>query len=260
MDCDRPDQAPWDDLEQGFFASAPPDVPEPPPEPMRFDDLDPVPAARPERRIDAWRAAANARWTAAKVSAAPAWRKLAPLRASTAAAWRKVAPGVVAGSRRLGARIAVTARAGRAQLPRVVAVFQNSSRQTRLLAAGVAALVIVTGVSAGVVASRGAGPDLARPRVISVTRGPTVAVAAPAVAPVMETAQTEMTLVPDQDPSPSAAVASIAPSPAATGARKRKHTKPNARPAVSAKPAMNVKAAVAAPAPHGPAARPMFAR
>jgi hypothetical protein len=34
--------ATWNDLEQGFFASAPPDDPEPPPEAPRFDDLFPA--------------------------------------------------------------------------------------------------------------------------------------------------------------------------------------------------------------------------
>ena len=39
--------APWSDLEQTFFASAPPDEPEPPAEPDTFDDLV---AAMPARR------------------------------------------------------------------------------------------------------------------------------------------------------------------------------------------------------------------
>jgi len=43
----------WSDLEQGFFAAAPPDDPEPPAEAPRFDHLSP--AAPPERAT--WRAA-----------------------------------------------------------------------------------------------------------------------------------------------------------------------------------------------------------
>ena len=39
---------PWSDLEQNFFASAPPDEPQAPAEPERFDDLDSaLPAQRP---------------------------------------------------------------------------------------------------------------------------------------------------------------------------------------------------------------------
>jgi hypothetical protein len=34
------DAGPWSDLEQAFFASAPPDNPEPPPAPESFDDLE----------------------------------------------------------------------------------------------------------------------------------------------------------------------------------------------------------------------------
>jgi hypothetical protein len=40
--------APWSDLEQTFFASAPPDEPEAPAEPESFDDL--IPAAMVARR------------------------------------------------------------------------------------------------------------------------------------------------------------------------------------------------------------------
>ena len=35
----RPPEPVWTDLEQGFFASAPPDEPQPSAEPERFDDL-----------------------------------------------------------------------------------------------------------------------------------------------------------------------------------------------------------------------------
>jgi len=37
----RSDEAAWSDLEQAFFASAPPDNPEPPPDPEPLDDLFP---------------------------------------------------------------------------------------------------------------------------------------------------------------------------------------------------------------------------
>jgi hypothetical protein len=42
----RLDQPPWSALEQAFFASAPPDNPEPPPEVPSFEDLMPA-APRP---------------------------------------------------------------------------------------------------------------------------------------------------------------------------------------------------------------------
>ncbi len=38
----------WTDLEQTFFASAPPDEPEAPSEPEQFDDLIPAAPARPQ--------------------------------------------------------------------------------------------------------------------------------------------------------------------------------------------------------------------
>jgi hypothetical protein len=41
------DRATWSDLDREFFEAAPPDVPEPPAEPPRFDDL--LPAAQPDR-------------------------------------------------------------------------------------------------------------------------------------------------------------------------------------------------------------------
>jgi hypothetical protein len=241
-DCDRTDEGPWDALEQGFFAAAPPDVPEPPAEPMRFDDLDPVVPAGRQTRAAAWRASAAA-------SAGKAWRKLAPAKASAAAAWRRLAPGVAAAavvSRRSARHVAAAARfaarAGQAQVPRVLAVFRNSSRQVRILAAGAAALIAVTGVSAGVVASRGNGralpvaarassPSMIASGLIAPPTHPAVSLApAPAVA---------MTVAPDQDPLP--ASAAIAPAP-----RKRKHAKAPARQVVRAKPVVG-KAAPARP-------------
>ena len=80
---ERLDPAPWSDVDQAFFASAPPDIPEPPPEPMRFDDLDALvvlPARRRSTRAGArgrtvqltgaaWRRATGA-WGAARVATA----------------------------------------------------------------------------------------------------------------------------------------------------------------------------------------------
>jgi hypothetical protein len=44
----RPENGPWSDLEQAFFAAAPPDRPGPAVEPECFDDLQPTLARRPE--------------------------------------------------------------------------------------------------------------------------------------------------------------------------------------------------------------------
>jgi hypothetical protein len=45
----RPPERTWTDLEQAFFASAPPDEPEASPEPESFDDL--IPAVPSRRRM-----------------------------------------------------------------------------------------------------------------------------------------------------------------------------------------------------------------
>jgi hypothetical protein len=219
-DSERTDDSPWDELERGFFAAAPPDVPGPPAEPMRFDDLDPVApdvsrhrrTAAFERRLAAWRAKAMA-------SAAIARRRLTP---AVGSAW--------VASRRSALRFAVFARAvagaGRARFPRLLAVLGDSQRRTRVLAASVAALVAVTGVSAGVVASRGSGggrtsPLRAQPAIAS-TRMVAAEIPPPARA---------MPPAPDEDPTPSpTSIANSAVPGARTrvttpGPRKRKHAK-----------------------------------
>jgi hypothetical protein len=118
----------WSELERGFFATAPPDVPEPPPEPMRFDDLDPIAPQAQEWRVRlarAWAATSGARRMA-----------------------RSVTPALEAVAR-------VTLRAGRSQAARLSVVLRNISRDRRLIAVAAVALLAVTSISAGVVASRG---------------------------------------------------------------------------------------------------------
>lgn len=256
IDCDRADEGSWDELEQGFFAAAPPDVPEPAPEPMRFDDLDPVGPARPQSRAAAWRAAAAA-------SAGNAWRKLTPAKASAAAAWRRLAPGVVVVSRRSARHVAaaarLAARVGQAQVPRLLAIFRNSSRQVRLLAAGAAALIAVTGVSAGVVASRGNGRALpvaphAQSTIASGLIAPPTHPPASLAPPTLPSPAIAMTVAPDEDPLP--ASASIAPAATAPAPRKRKHTKTPARLAVRAKAGTIPPAGKIPLAGKSPAARP----
>jgi hypothetical protein len=217
-DSERTDDSPWDELEQGFFAAAPPDVPGPPAEPMRFDDLDPVApdvsrhrrTAAVERRLAAWRAQVMA-------SGAVARRRLTP---AVGAAWVT--------SRRSALRFAVFARvvvgAGRARLPRLLAVLRDSQRRTRVLAASVAALVAVTGVSAGVVASRGSGGGRSSPLRAQPAIASTRMVAAEIPPP-----PTATTPVPDEDPTPSPASIATTVVPGARtrvttpGLRKRKH-------------------------------------
>jgi hypothetical protein len=103
-----PDPAAWNDFDHAFFASAPPDIPEPPPEPMRFDDLDPIPPVRPatggdRRGISVARrrvlAAASAAPTRARRLSAASGRRVVPALASvgrhavqlTVSAWRRSA-------------------------------------------------------------------------------------------------------------------------------------------------------------------------
>lgn len=127
----------WSELEQGFFATAPPDVPEPPAEPARFDDLDPIGPARPDWRIRLQRAA-RAGWAAA--AAAPG--ALQPLARTVA---RRSEP-MLARARQVSIRLSAT----------FVTTLRSRARDRRMVAAAVAALILVMGVSAGVVASRGA--------------------------------------------------------------------------------------------------------
>ena len=127
----------WSELEQGFFAAAPPDVPEPPPEPPRFDDLDPIGPAPPDWRVRLGRTA-RAGWAA--VSAAP--DALRPLVRSVA---RRSEP-MIARARQASIRVSA----------RLVTTLRSRARDRRMVAAAAAALILVMGISAGVVASRGA--------------------------------------------------------------------------------------------------------
>ena len=133
----------WSELEQGFFATAPPDVPEPPPEPTRFDDLDPIGPARPDWRVRL-RRAARAGWAAA--SAAPG-----ALRPLVRAVARRSEP-MIARARQASIRVSA----------RLVTTLRSRARDRRMVAAAVAALIVVMGVSAGVVASRGAARSTPR--------------------------------------------------------------------------------------------------
>jgi hypothetical protein len=260
-------ESPWDELDQGFFASAPPDVAEPAPEPMRFDDLEDVAQQPAQHRGAAWRESVTA-------SARAVLRRLAPVRASAAATWRRVTPASIAAARTL-------ARIGRAQTVRLLALLQKAdARDRRLLAAGMAALVVVMGVSAGVVASRGNGPtspNAGSPGIASTTpASPAFSIApdgAREIATEDESLSPALSIAPDRDPllSPFSA-APDGPTPAPP---KRKHAKSvthgparakvaDARSAgklADAKPASKVAdVKPASKLPTTAVARPMFAR
>ena len=75
----RADEAAWSDLEQAFFAAAPPDEPGPPAEPVRFDDLISAAPRRVEMPLALSRAAAVASAVGASLQRLPrqflgAWR------------------------------------------------------------------------------------------------------------------------------------------------------------------------------------------
>lgn len=123
----------WSELEQGFFAAAPPDVPEPPPAPPCFDDLD---VGMPLRAD--WRG------------------RMRRLAAAASAARGALRPLVIATARR---SVPVMARVRQASVrlsAQLVTTLRSRARDRRMIAAAAAALIVVMGVSAGVVASRGA--------------------------------------------------------------------------------------------------------
>jgi hypothetical protein len=188
-DPDRPNEGAWSDLERGFFAAAPPDVPVPPPEPMRFDDLDPIAPPRPD-----WRARLSHAW------------------ARTAAARRALRSGTSA----LSAATRVAIRGGRVQVGRLAAAFRSTSRDRRLIAAAAVTLVVVMGVSAGVVASRGgARPTLGSDRVdigagSAVVSEATLTPPAPVAPPERDMRASSASIPPEASPPPH---------------RKRKHVK-----------------------------------
>ncbi len=219
-DPDRPNEGAWSELERGFFASAPPDVPGPAPEPMRFDDLE---STEPPPRI--WRARLSRAW-ATTDGARRALRSRAP---AVAAAARLVAGRALRGGRVQAARLAAAAlQGGRVQAARLAAVLRSGSRDRRIVAVAAAALIVVTSVSAGVVASRGGGgtaPGNA-PRV-SVGEGVSAGAGAPPVLSEAEIAPPALMTEAEPETAPSSG--SIAPEPSRPPPHRRKHAKPATR-------------------------------
>ena len=220
----RPNDGAWSELEHRFFAAAPPDVPEPPPEPMRFDDLDPIDPPPPSP----WQGRLSRTWR----TTAPARRRLD---ATVRNAYRLAAPAVVRAWRRSialsGVALKWSATVAKRSAP-ALAALRIGARNHRLIAAGAAALVVVMGISAVVVASRGGGRAVQTgsmpPAVggacamVAQTAPETGAKSAPADAPapvLMSAAEPEAADAPD----------AIAPDMAPPVRPKRKHAKPRAR-------------------------------
>ena len=217
---ERANEGAWSELEHRFFAAAPPDVPEPPPEPMRFDDLDPVEPLPPSP----WRARLSGTWRAT----APARRRL---HAAGRDAYHRAAPAVVRAGRR-AILLSVMARSWSATALRrsapALAALRIRARNHRLIAVGAAALMVVMGISAVVVASRGGGRAV---QVASVPPAPggacaMVAEAAPPAAPENTPAPLLMSALESAVADPSDAIAADVARPVR---HKRKHAKHPAR-------------------------------
>ena len=265
MARDGSDEVPFSELERDFFEAAPPDVAQPPPEPMRFDDLDPVAPAQPERRailVRARKVTAKAR-TALQSAAGAARDRGVPVfsrvRQRSTALWAATWRASTSAAK-------VAAREGRAQVARVFAMIRNSPREHRLIAAGVAALIVVTGVSAGVVASRGAGAGAGHaaapaipPVVASVVPGacetPPVTEPAPEPAAPEPVAATP-TATADETP---ALGEPIPPATATPAQRKRKREREQAK-APAQPAAVRTKAPAGTPGVPPSSARPVFSR
>jgi hypothetical protein len=223
----RPDDAGWDDLDQAFFASAPPDVPELPREPERFDDLFPVAAvpemagrATRERPLALQRASATA--AATRASLARAWRELARRTGpSIATAGRQAARLTTSAwrgsSRALASAGRATLRTARPAAARVAGALRGLHLSGQTIAIAAASVILLTGLSAVVVASRsGAHGNLPAtplgPR--ATAAGTTVAAVGPAPA-----------LPFPADPEP-ARLQSIAPDPGSSPARAEQREQP----------------------------------
>ena len=213
----------WDDLEQGFFASAPPDVPEPPPEPARFDDLFPPAPPRPDRLAAVRRTVAAAAATtrvstrravvaAANVTRASTTRAVAAAakvtRASTsravAHARRHALPALARARRAAAGRFAATGRF------RAVLWSWRPDRRSLAIALTIA---VVVGLSGGVIAARGATPPARVLAVAPPAAAAPVGVSAPRAAVTQPTAAAPPTAA-IQSPVPPAAAA-VTPATAA---------------------------------------------
>ena len=229
---DRSGEAPWSELEKDFFASAPPDVAQPPPEPMRFDDLVPIEAPRPKdvaafkreiptgmRRaanaVSATRASLKRVFGSTGRGARPALVSVAGRAAAIASAAAR-GPRVAFAAAARGSKAAITAaRGASARTLRAGGRFGAALNGRRAFAAAltVAIAVFTTGISVAVVSSRSAPSHTA-----SAAPAPAPAIAAPAppaVEPPVPSVPAVPTTVAEAAPANPPVVAEAAPAEAA---------------------------------------------
>ena len=202
----HPDDAGWDDVDQAFFASAPPEVPELPQEAERFDDLFPAAvAAAPEKHE---RPAALRRASAAAISTRASlqrgWSRVRPAIASTGRQAARLTRAVWQRSARASAWVGTAGRAVRPAVGRLVGVLRLRRLNPQTVALAVACVILISGVSAVVVASRSGAhaslpPTPLEPRASAA--GTTVASVAP-VASQPFPAESELATAPNMQSSP----------------------------------------------------------
>ncbi|HEY7371957.1 MAG TPA: hypothetical protein VIF57_07235 [Polyangia bacterium] len=264
----RSGDAAWDDLDQAFFASAPPDVPEAPAAPERFDDLFPEAAATPARRA---RATTPEDAVAQGRAAAAAAASRALLRRASGAIGRGARPAVASVGRvtsascravgRSSARVIraagrVTSRTAQAAIPaaaRLAGALRIGRLNGQTVAIVVASVILLSGLSAVVVASRGNGhanlPATPLEPRAGAGRATVAAVAPPPAAapfaPAAEPAQMQSVLPDNPEPAaaePEPPAPAAAPAPAASEAsqesseKHRHHAEAAKHPAAPAAP------------------------
>jgi len=256
---ESPDDLALNEVEQAFFESAPPEEPGPAVEPVRFDDLEP--AEPPRRQAPAALQRARAAASAARASLARNFQDAAG-RASPAlaSARRNLTRAVAAGARRSAAGLVtareITLRAVRAGAARLLAARSARRVGGQGLALTLAGLILVMGLSAGVVASRNGTRTISTvvPAAAATAPARLAGVATPAPAPPVEPAAEP----PAPSPPPPAAAD---PRPPRTEAAKRparghrKAAAPSRRADIMIPTFMQ-----AGPTAPQPARRPVFSR
>jgi hypothetical protein len=201
----------WSDLEQGFFAGAPSDASMKTPPPIRFDDLEPIPTPRVERRMRQRRAADLA--VAERVELRPVLVRVGvrcvPALRKTRAAFANASQLVRREARRIVARVVAAIPTGPAD---------------RWAVASLAALFLLVGVSAVVAASRGGASTLPPAKTLSANvRMNAHGNAKLAIAHVAPRASAEpaAAVAPERTPGPAAAPAAATPPSRASTAPSR---------------------------------------
>jgi hypothetical protein len=204
----------WTDLERGFFEAAPPEVAIQPPPPASFEDLSPIVPARARRQAAARKtdSAPGRRRDVGSAVAAASMRVWASLRVAASLC--------VAASRRLAALLRVTPglRATRARLQRSLrALLARSAADLpkrpdgKTIVVAMAAMVVVSGLSARVLGSRGyaRSPSTVTATTIPVETPPAPSATEAALVPALGR-EVGAARAPEQAPAPKAAVARAA--------------------------------------------------